>query len=57
MRKTKLTWGINPDEAPAVKLAFDMHNESKGIKIIADALTKQGYRSRRCAPMNKSTVG
>ena len=34
-----------------------MHTEGKGIKIIADALTTHGHRSRRDAPMNKATVG
>ena len=57
VRKTKLTWEINPDEAPAVKSAFELHLKGKGIKIVADELTKQGYRSRRGAPMNKQTIG
>ena len=57
VKKKKLTWEIRPDEASAIKLAFELHHEGKGIKLIAEALTKLGYRSRRGAPMNKATVG
>ena len=57
VRKKKLTWELNPNEAPAVELAFEMHLGGMGIKAIADALTKRGYRSRRGAHVNKATVG
>ena len=57
VRKKKLTWEIHPEGAPAIKLAFELHHEGKGIKLIADALTKLGYHSRRGAPVNKATVG
>ena len=48
-RKTKLTWEIKPDEAPAVKLAFELQLAGKGIKIVAEELTGRGYRSRRAS--------
>ena len=57
VRKKKLTWEIHPEEAHAIKLAFELHHEGKGIKLIADALTKLGYHTRRGAPVNKATVG
>ena len=49
-RKIKLTWEIKPDEAAAVKLAFELQLAGKGIKIVAEELTRRGCRSRRGAP-------
>ena len=57
VKKKKLTWQIRPDEASAIKLAFKLHHEGKGIKLIGDALMKLGDYSRRGAPVNKATVG
>ena len=56
VKKTKLTWEINPDEVEAVKLAFDMHSRGVGIKRIAQELTALGFRSRRNAAMNTQTI-
>ena len=39
-----------------MKTAYDMHLRGVGAKSIAYALTEQGFRSRRGAPMNKQTI-
>ena len=55
-KKKKLTWEIDPKEVEAVRLAYEMHLQGVGAKLIAHALTEKGFRSRRGAPMNKQTV-
>ena len=55
-KKKKLTWEIDPKEVEAVKLAYEMHLQGVGAKLIAHALTEKGFRSRRGAPMNKQTI-
>ena len=55
-KKKKLTWEVDPKEVEAVKLAYEMQLQGIGAKSIADALTKQGFRSRRGGPMNKQSI-
>lgn len=54
--KKKLKWEIDPDTAPAVARAFEMFLDGKGSKVIADELTRLGFRSRRGNPMNKVSL-
>ena len=56
-KKKKVTWEIDPKEVEAVKQAYEMHLQGIGVKLIADKLTKQGFRSRRGAGMNPETIG
>ena len=55
-KKKKLTWEINPTEVDAVRIAFTMHQEGAGAKLIAHHLTQAGYRSRRSGVMNKQSI-
>ena len=43
--KKKLKWELDPDTAPAVARAFEMFLNGRGSKVIADELTRLGFRS------------
>ena len=55
-RKQKVKWEIDPKEAKAVEIAFQMFLSGNGCKVIADYLTQLGYRSRKDSSMNKQTI-
>ena len=57
VKKQKLRWKIDPQTAPAVRLAFDLFLAGQGYSSIAQQLTAAGYRSRRGNAILKGTVG
>lgn len=47
---------VHPEEAPGVRLAFELRAEGKSWRSICDALTAAGYRPRRGSNWTTNTV-
>jgi site-specific DNA recombinase len=47
---------LNEDEAPAVKLIFEMASKGKSYKQIIEKLTSLGYKTRKKRPFTYSTL-
>ena len=54
--KTRLTWEVDTETAPAVAYAFQQHLQGIGSKSIADDLNQMGYRSRRGNKFSKGAI-
>ena len=56
MEKRKVIYRLDPETAPAVKMAFELYLAGRGGKHIADVLTSHGSRSRNDKPISKSSI-
>ncbi|MDP6597497.1 MAG: recombinase family protein [Candidatus Poribacteria bacterium] len=56
MEKRKVIYRLDPDTAPAIKMAFELYSAGRGGKHIADVLTSHGFRSRNDKPISKSSI-
>jgi len=56
VEKSKTKYEIDPDRAPAIKMAFDMYLSSHSIKQIVDQLGKRNYRSQKGNPIGRQAV-
>ena len=56
MEKRKVIYRLDPDTAPAIKMAFELYLAGRGGKHIADVLTSHGFRSRNDKPISKSSI-
>ena len=54
--KRKVIYRLDPETAPAVKMAFELYLAGRGGKHIADVLTSHGFRSRNDKPISKSSI-
>ena len=55
--KTKYKLVLQPKEARAIRLGFDLFQQGNGYKKIAEHLNQMGYRSKKGRPLGKGTVG
>ena len=55
--KTKYKFVLQPKEARAIRLGFDLFQQGNGYKKIAEHLNQMGYRSKKGRPLGKGTVG
>ena len=56
VEKSKTKYEIDPDRAPAIKIAFDMYLASHSIKQIVDQLGQRNYRSQKGNPIGRQAI-
>ena len=55
--KTKYKLVLQPKEARAIRLGFDLFQQGNGYKKIAEHLNQMGYCSKKGRPLSKGAVG